>query len=84
MVLMAGRVGVGKRQRGCSQPRVVLKGSLWKQKKETRTSDDLKAFTILMSFFFSFFLKNLGEQPNTRLHSVFANRVVNLPHIHKV
>lgn len=80
MVLMAGRVGVGERERGCSQPRVVLKGSLWKQKKGTHMSADLKALTILMSVFLSFF-KNLGEQPNTRLHSVFCNRVVNFPQI---
>lgn len=51
MVLMAGRVGVGERERRCSQSRVVLKGSLWKQKKGTHMSDDLKAFTILMSVF---------------------------------
>lgn len=29
MVLMTGRVGVGERQRGRPQPRVVLKCSLW-------------------------------------------------------
>lgn len=48
MVLMAGQVGVGERERGCSQPRVVLKGSLWKQKKGRHMSDHLKEFTVLM------------------------------------
>lgn len=33
MVLMAGRVGVRERQRGRPQPRVVLKGSVWKRKR---------------------------------------------------
>lgn len=56
MVLMAGRVGVGERERGCSQPRVVLKGSLWKQKKGTHMTGGLKAFTILM-LVFKLFLK---------------------------
>lgn len=58
MVLMTGRVGVGERERGRSQPRVVLKGSLWKQKKATHMTDDLKRFTILM-FGFKLF-KKLG------------------------
>lgn len=31
MVLMIGRVGVGERQGRRPQPRVVLKGSVWKQ-----------------------------------------------------
>lgn len=36
MVLMTRRVGVGERQRGRPQPRVVLKGSLWGNRREKK------------------------------------------------
>lgn len=63
MVLMAGRVGVGERERGCSQPRVVLKGSLWKQKKGTHGRRFKSAYLFQCQrvfFFFSFFFFKLG------------------------
>lgn len=41
MVLMTRRVGVGERQRGRPQPRVVLKGSLWgNRRKKKKPSQD--------------------------------------------
>lgn len=36
MVLMTRRVGVGERQRGRPQPRVVLKGSLWGNRRKKK------------------------------------------------
>lgn len=60
MVLMAGRVGVGEWERGCSQPRVVLKGSLWKQKKGThdRRFKSVYYFNVGFQAFFKTWVNN--------------------------
>lgn len=56
MVLMTRRVGVGERQRGRPQPRVVLKGSLWgnrrkKKKNITRhIRDNLRISAKMLKF----------------------------------
>lgn len=68
MVLMIRRVGVGERQRGRPQPRVVLKGSLWgnkrKEKKENITGhirDNLRISAKTLKFCSEVLLRVFGH-----------------------